>query len=94
MITKRTGNGQTECKRCKDNGKWSLTWDSFLYTFNDKPYCFECLMEELENLQKRNDKAIDLVERLIKEYKLNYGNTPSKTLMAYETLLNILKVGE
>lgn len=58
MISKRTGNGQTECTRCKDNGKWSLTWDSFLYTFNDKPYCFNCLMEMLEEIQLKIDKAI------------------------------------
>lgn len=48
MIVKRTGNGQTECTRCKEKGKWALNWDSFLYTFNDKPYCFDCLMEMLE----------------------------------------------
>lgn len=62
MITKRNGHGQTECKRCKDNGKWSLTWDSFLYNFNDKPYCFECLMEMLEESQQ----IIDELEKWLK----------------------------
>lgn len=37
------------------------------------------------------DKAIDLVEKLIKEYKLNYGDEPSKMLLVYETLLNTLR---
>ena len=42
MITKRTGNGQTECARCKEKGKFALTWDSFLFTYNAKPYCPSC----------------------------------------------------
>ena len=52
----------------------------------------------ISNLQQENkkykeviDKAIDLVEKLIKEYKLNYGDEPSKMLLAYETLLNTLR---
>lgn len=47
---------------------------------------------EYNELQKRIDKAIDLNERIIKEYKMNYGNTPSKLLSALETQLEILKV--
>jgi len=54
MITKRSGNGQTICKGCKDKGNFGLTWDSWLYNFNNEPYCFECLMEKLEELQQKN----------------------------------------
>ena len=61
MITKRTGNGQTECTRCKEKGKFALNWDSFLYTFNDKPYCFDCLMEMLEEKNNAIDKAIEYI---------------------------------
>lgn len=66
MITKRNGYGQTECFGCKEKGKFSLNWDSFLYNFDDKPYCLDCLMEKLEELQQRIDKAINYI------YK-NYG---------------------
>lgn len=65
MITKRTGNGQTECTRCKEKGKFALTWDSFLYTFNDKPYCFNCLMEMLEEKNNAIDKAIEELDKYI-----------------------------
>ena len=56
MITKRNGNGQTECRGCKEKGKFALNWDSFLYNFNNKPYCFDCLMEKLELLQQENQQ--------------------------------------
>lgn len=61
MITKRNGYGQTECFGCKEKGKFSLNWDSFLYNFDDKPYCLDCLMEKLEELQQRIDKAIEYI---------------------------------
>lgn len=54
MITRRKGNGQTECYGCKQKGKQALTWDSFLYTYDNKPYCFDCLMEQLDNLTIEN----------------------------------------
>ena len=62
MITKRKGHGQTICKGCKDKGKFGLNWDSFLYNFNDEPYCFECLMETLEIFQDRINKTIEYLE--------------------------------
>lgn len=56
------------------------------------------LLKFIEDLQQENqkykeviDKVIDLVEKLIKEYKLNYGDEPSKMLLVYETLLNTLR---
>lgn len=67
MITKRNGNGQTECRGCKEKGKFALNWDSFLYNFNNKPYCFDCLMETLENLQTKNQQLKSTLEE-IREY--------------------------
>ena len=62
MITKRKGNGQTECYGCKQKGKFALNWDSFLYTFDDKPYCFDCLMEKLEQLQQENQELKEKIK--------------------------------
>lgn len=81
MITKRTGHGQTICKGCKEKGKFGLNWDSFLYNFNDEPYCFECLMEMLEIYQDRIDKAIEFIE----------NNTPNLSNAEVYDLLEILK---
>ena len=40
------GNGQSECYECKKNGKWSLTWTSFLYQIEkdnfEHLYCIDC----------------------------------------------------
>lgn len=66
MITKRTGNGQTECTICRELGRFALNWDSFLYTFNGKPYCFDCLMEMLEEKDKTINKIIELLEESAK----------------------------
>lgn len=49
------------------------------------------LQQENKKYKEVIDKAIDLVEKLIKEYKLNYGDEPSKMLLVYETLLNTLR---
>lgn len=38
------GNGQSECYMCKQEGKWSLTWTSFLYKIKDNDkylYCYK-----------------------------------------------------
>lgn len=41
------GNGQSECYLCKKQGKYSLTWTSFLYkTYKDnykELYCYDCV---------------------------------------------------
>ena len=89
MITKRSGNGQTICKGCKDKGNFGLTWDSWLYNFNNEPYCFECLIETLENYQDRIDKAIEYIEKYTHEIEgiTGYYYTISDT----EYLLEILK---
>ena len=44
-MIKAEGNGLSECCECKKQGKYSLTWTSFLYKIknNDytKLYCYE-----------------------------------------------------
>ena len=52
---------------------------------------YDELLKENQKYKEVIDKAIDLVEKLIKEYKLNYGDEPSKMLLVYETLLNTLR---
>lgn len=82
MITKRNGNGQTECVGCKEKGKFASIWDSWLYNFNGKPYCQECLFEMLEEYQQRIDKAIEYIENDLKSFIYS---------IEYKTLLSILK---
>ena len=38
------GHGLSECYKCKNEGRYSLTWTSFLYQIeNDNHlYCYEC----------------------------------------------------
>lgn len=49
-MIKANGNGQSECFECKNKGKWSLTWTSFLYRIEvdnfEHLYCFECAKEK------------------------------------------------
>ena len=44
-MIKAEGNGQSECCECKRQGKYSLTWTSFLYRINsdnyENFYCYE-----------------------------------------------------
>ena len=52
------GNGQSECFQCKKEGKWSLTWTSFLFKIaNDNYtnlYCYHCAkkIEKREGVYK------------------------------------------
>ena len=50
-IVKAEGHGQSECRRCKELGKWSLTWTSFLYKVEglEGYYCWEHAQEMLKN---------------------------------------------
>ena len=49
------GYGQSECYLCKKNGKYSLTWTSFLYTIEKDNYthyyCYNCA-KKLESEEK------------------------------------------
>lgn len=67
MITKRNGHGQTECVGCKNKGKFALNWDSFLYNFNNEPYCFNCLLEMLDNLNKENKELRKILNIIIED---------------------------
>lgn len=64
LYSKAVENGQSECKRCKEKGKYSLTWASFLYKiYNEEGfYCFDCIKEIEKERQvdykQRIDKAI------------------------------------
>lgn len=52
-MIKAKGHGQSECYLCKQRGKWSLTWTSFLYKIKNDThlYCYECA-KELESEEK------------------------------------------
>ena len=45
-IVKAKGNGQSCCYKCEAEGKWSLTWTSFLYRIKkdnyEHLYCSNC----------------------------------------------------
>lgn len=61
-MIKAEGHGQSECYQCKKEGKYSLTWTSFLYrTEKDNYknlYCYECANKlEKENLKNDNSKS-------------------------------------
>lgn len=64
MITKRNGHGQTECRGCKNKGKYALNWDCFLYNFDNEPYCFDCLMGKLEQFKQENERLKRKVKKL------------------------------
>lgn len=87
MITKRNGHGQTECRGCKNKGKYALNWDCFLYNFDNEPYCFDCLMEKLEQLQQENQ---ELKKQLENNSKINvsdhkYASTCEDKVIILET---------
>lgn len=56
-ISKAVGEGQSECRTCKENGKWSLTWHSFLYKVENKDgvYCYECAKELVKEMMKNEE---------------------------------------
>ena len=49
--------GQSECHECKRHNKYSLTWTSFLYEYEEKYYCFEHIVNIL--LQQENKQLKD-----------------------------------
>lgn len=79
-------------------GKLQMVYVGDKNALNELIGYYDGLKQGIDELQQENqkykeviDKAIDLVEKLIKEYKLNYGDEPSKMLLVYETLLNTLR---
>lgn len=39
-MIKATGEGQAECPRCRELGKWSHTWVCFLYKVEGHEGCY------------------------------------------------------
>lgn len=56
MMIKAYGHGLSECYKCKKEGKYSLTWTSFLYKTKkdnyEHLYCFEHCKELEERYEK------------------------------------------
>ena len=68
-------NGQSECYCCKNiKHKFSLTWTSFLYEYEEDYYCFDCLLIIL--LQKENEFLYKGVE----EYQKAVDKTMSEKM--------------
>lgn len=46
-ITQAQGNGQGQCRLCKERGKWNVQWTCFLYEVGGKDgvYCKNCVDE-------------------------------------------------
>lgn len=46
-ITQAKGNGQSQCRRCKERGKWNVQWCCFMYEIEGKEghYCKNCADE-------------------------------------------------
>lgn len=55
--------GQSECYECKRHHKYSLTWTSFLYEYEEKYYCFEHIVNIL--LQQENKQLKDLIDTIL-----------------------------
>ena len=53
--------GQSECYECKRHHKYSLTWTSFLYEYEEKYYCFEHILIIL--LQQENKKYKEVIDK-------------------------------
>lgn len=46
-IKRAKGNGQAQCRGCKNKDKWNVQWCDFLYEIEGKEglYCFNCVKE-------------------------------------------------
>lgn len=60
--------GQSECYECKRHHKYSLTWTSFLYEYEEKYYCFEhiviiLLQQENQELKKQLEETNGMIEK-------------------------------
>lgn len=51
----------------------------------------QVILKENQKYKKVIDKLNNLNNRIIEEYKLNYGDNPSKLLLALNTISDILK---
>lgn len=50
-ITQAQGEGQAQCKLCKEHGIWNVNWMCFLYKIEDFDgvYCFKCVKKICSN---------------------------------------------
>ena len=66
-----TGNGQGSCYGCEQKGKWNRSWVNFLYEYEDKLWCEDCLIARLhkenQELKKQLNEKIILVMNLKEE---------------------------
>ena len=56
-------HGQSECIKCKEEHKYSLTWTSFLYEYKEHYYCYQHIVNillEKENKQLKEDMKLIL----------------------------------
>lgn len=86
------GDGQCECKSCKDKGKYNVSWTSWFYKLNENDkhvLCCNCLAEIL--IQNRIDKAIkDKIEQgTLIELPCKVGDT---CYLVYEGLGDMCRV--
>lgn len=70
--------GQSECKICKENHKFSLNWTCFLYEYEEHYYCYEHIVNIL--LQQENKQLKEKIKQLestlneVREWKNKNGN--------------------
>lgn len=62
--------GQSECKICKENHKFSLSWTCLLYEYKEHYYCYEHIVNIL--LQQENQLLKNQQKEFI-EYLENYN---------------------
>lgn len=63
-------HGQSECIKCKEEHKYSLTWTSFLYEYKEHYYCYQHIVNillEKENKQLKEDMKVLFNENNNKE---------------------------
>lgn len=93
-------HGQSECKKCKEAHKYSLTWTSFLYEYKEHYYCYEHIVNIL--LEKENKQLKEAIDKVKKhcEIEINASNhylqnhSSQQELchkVAHQRILDILK---
>lgn len=80
------GNGLSECYKCKNEGKYSLTWTSFLYHIkNDEHlYCYECAKTlEIRMVKMEIEEILEIFD-----LELNYLSRRKEHLL-FENINNL-----
>lgn len=57
-VTHCKGEGQGECRRCKQTKGWGLNWMCFLYEIEGYKgcYCFDCVKEILKEVSNNDNR--------------------------------------